>query len=496
AGAKAGPLLIRAWNDAGASAPIALLVEEVAQTAEVEPNDDFRSPQVLSGSRVAVNGNHAKNGDVDTFAMDLKAGQEWVVWVDAYVLAAGFDAMLRITDLSGRVLAFNHDGPRNMDPFLVFKVPSDGRYLVQTMGHKYPASTELEFAGGADCVYRLHLCTEPLVRNTWPLAVQRGVKTRINVEGWNLGAGPQEVEVEGRDGEKTREGFPITLSDVPEFLETPEEAAAAVVREVPFGVSGRMGLDGAERTSRFRGVKDSKITFRVESARWGSELDGWLKIRTLDGKELAANDDGVAGSNEPELTWTVPADGEYVVAVGDLTRRGGGEFFYHLGATPAGAGIPKVSATVAQHSVIIEAGKPGELKATIKFQGGPPADAAAGAEKPVHEIVARELPDGIVMPPVEVPEKGGEVTVVFNASPTKAEAGKDAAAKAGAVSGPFRLVVRNRNGGEEFPVKYQMISIGENNGVPTGYRELLIPGTDWLWVTALPAAEAAAEAKK
>lgn len=488
AGLKAGPVLVRAWNDEGASAPIALMVDEETQTAEVEPNNDFRAPQVLSGTRVTVNGNHPKGGDVDTFAMDLKAGQEWVVWVEAYVLAAGFDAMLRVTDSSGRVLAFNHDGPRNMDPFLVFKVPADGRYLVQTMGHKYPASTELDFAGGADCVYRLHLSTDRFVRNTWPLAVQRGTKTKVKVEGWNLGGGTHEIEVEGKEEERTKVGLPITLSAFPEFAVSPDPAGRGDVREIPFGISGRLGLEEIEQVCRFRGVKNSKLTFRVESARWGSDLDAWLKIRTADGKELAVNDDGVSGSNEPELTWTVPEDGDYVVAVGDLTQRGGETFFYHLSATPAGAGLGKVSGSVAQHSVKIEEGKPSELKVTVVFAEGQ-TGAGAGAEKAVYEIAALDLPAGVAMPPVEVAEKGGAVTVVFSAALNTPEPAAEGAAKGKTAGGPFRLVVRKRGGNESYPVEFQMISIGENNGVPTGFRELLIPKTDWFWVSSMPAAE-------
>src|SRR6185436_13698383 len=143
-----------------------MVIADTLQTLETEPNDDFRMPQVLSGTTASCNGRLDKSDDVDSFAVTLKKCQVMVAWVEACVLAAGFDAMLRVVDDRGTTLAFNHDHT-SMDPFIVFTAPQDGRYIVQIMGHNYPASTEIRFAGGDDCVYRLHLSTEPLVRNTW-----------------------------------------------------------------------------------------------------------------------------------------------------------------------------------------------------------------------------------------------------------------------------------------------------------------------------------------
>ncbi|RYD32190.1 MAG: hypothetical protein EOP86_16275, partial [Verrucomicrobiaceae bacterium] len=167
-----GPHLLRAVNAEGASAPVAMMITQEPQILETEPNDDFHAPQVLEpGTTTTVNGCLAQSDDVDSFAVNLTKGRTLVAWVEAYVLAAGFDAMLRITDANGVTLAFNHDGPSCMDPLLIFTAPADGKYVVQTMGHKYPAATDIRFQGGQDCVYRLHLTTGPLARHAWPLAL-------------------------------------------------------------------------------------------------------------------------------------------------------------------------------------------------------------------------------------------------------------------------------------------------------------------------------------
>jgi hypothetical protein len=76
---------------------------------------------------------------------------------------------------------------------------------------------------------------------------------------------------------------------------------------------------------------------------------------------------------------------------------------------------------------------------------------------------------------VDVPEAGGEVTLVL-------AAGNDAAA----ASMPIRLVVREVDGGGELGVSYSMATVSENNGVPQGYQQLLIGSTDQLWLTVTP----------
>ncbi len=444
----AGPHLIRAFNDEDVSAPVAMVVDSTPQILDVEPNDDFRAPQEVSVATATINGKHEKGGDVDSFAVNLKKGQVMVAWVEAYLLAAGFDAMLRIVNQGGEALAFSHDHT-TMDPFLVFTAPEDGRYIVQTMGHKYPASSDINFAGGDDCVYRLHLATGPVVRNTWPLAVQRGGKRSVTLDGWNLTAPVAEIE------ESVPSAFPVIFSDVPEVSETPESQTMIV----PSAVSGRIEAAGSEDRYQFTATKDLKLELSVTGPRYGSEIDAWLKVRDPEGKELATNDDE-GGSTEARLSWTVPADGTYTAAVGDLTQRGGRDFYYRLLITPA---VPAVSAATASHSVKVEAGKAAELKIAVTLTNG---------FAPKLKLAAKNLPAGVTVEEKDVPEKGGEAVLSLAT-----------AASAPVASQAFQLVLREVEGGKEYPVQFAMVSVSENNGVPQGYRELLINSTDQLWLT-------------
>ena len=94
-------------------------------------------------------------------------------------------------------------------------------------------------------------------------------------------------------------------------------------------------------------------------------------------------------------------------------------------------------------------------------------------------LAAKNLPEGISATEVEVPDKGGEVTIKFAAVETAAPA-----------SQPFQLVLRETESGREHPVPFSMTTTGDNNGVPQGYTELVIDSTDQLWLTVIAAPKA------
>ena len=445
---KTGPHLLRAFNDQGASAPISMVIDSPLQTMEKEPNDDFRAPQVLGGTAATCNGRLDKPGDVDTFSVALKKGQTMIAWIEAYTLAAGFDAMLRIVDSKGLTLAFNHDHT-TMDPFLAFCAPEDGPYMIQTMGQKYPASSEISFAGGDDCVYRLHVSTEAFVRNTWPLAVPRLTKTSVTLEGWNLNATQAQID------SASPPVFPVTFSHVPEFIEIAEPQLLAI----PSGLSGRIGTPGEEDRFSFTATKDTKLVFSVKGPTIGSMMDPWLKILNKDGKQLAIDDDA-AGRSEPRIVWAAPADATYTVVLGEVTSRGGADFFYHLVIVNAS---PSVSASILTHGVKLEAGKSAEVKITV---------AIANGYQSKLKLAAKNLPPGITAQEVDVPEKGGEAAITLAAETNASRA-----------SQPWQLVLREAEGGTEHPVIFSMASTTEDNGVPQGYHKLLINTTDQIWLT-------------
>ncbi|HEY3901425.1 MAG TPA: PPC domain-containing protein [Chthoniobacter sp.] len=425
--AAPGPHLVRLYNKDGASIPRFFIVSTEREILEKEPNDSFKSPQRIEALPATISGRLDKNGDVDSFGVTLKKGQTLTGWVEAYVLASTFDGMLRIVDGNGNELAFNHDG-RTLDPYLVWTAPRDGTFVVQLMGFAYPATAAVQFTGGEGCVYRLHLTTAPL-----PL---------INFPPHTPNQGP---EITGQKPNDTL------------------EKAQAV--PVPGTIAGCIDKPGDEDHYAFPAEKQKIYELKVVSARAGAPLDAWLKIESKDGKSLVQKDD-TDNSREPVITWTAPSAGTYYVAIGDVTHHGGPNYLYHLQIAEA---VPSVTATVANHSFTVTAGKSSEIKAAVKGSNG---------FKAKLQLIAKNLPEGVSAPEVDVPEKGGEVTLKLNADGAAAEA-----------SQPIQLCLREVEGGAEHPVIYQMTTTGENNGVPQGYKELVISATDQLWLTVVKAPE-------
>ena len=467
--AAPGPHLVRFFNERGASAPRFFIVSREPQTLEAEPNDDFHAPQKIAALPATISGKLDKSGDVDSFAVTLKRGQTLVAWVEAYVLASTFDAMLRITDTAGNALAFNHDG-RTLDPFLAWTAPRDGTFIVQTMGFAYPGTSDVRFTGGDGCVYRLHLTAGPFVRHTLPLAVARGKKTPVEFIGLNLASPRGEIDGTRIAADATTveldlpgvvSDLPVIVSDIAEVLEKEpnDTAGAAQAVEVPTGITGRINHPSDEDRFTFNAVKGRAYEFKVTAARIGSPLDAWLKIESKDGKQLATNDDA-GGSRDPSLTWTAVADGAFTIAIGDVSHHGGDDFIYRLAITEA---APSVAATVAVHSLSVQAGKSSELKVSVKRANG---------FKAKLQLAAKNLPEGVTASPVDVPEKDGEIVLKITADAVAKPAGQ-----------PFAVVFRETENGTEHAVHFFMTTTSENNGVPQGYTELVIPSTDQLWLT-------------
>src|SRR5207247_324829 len=79
---------------------------------------------------------------------------------------------------------------RKPDRLLAWTANPAGTYILQVFGFAYPAISDVKFTGGNACVYRLHLSRGRCLQYTLPLGVQRGVRTKLRLFGWNMGSSP------------------------------------------------------------------------------------------------------------------------------------------------------------------------------------------------------------------------------------------------------------------------------------------------------------------
>lgn len=476
-----GPRWVRLFNAEGASAPRFLVVADGPQADEAEPNDDFRNPQVVTNLPCSLNGRLEKTGDVDSYAVDLAAGSTLVAAVEAHVLMSPVDAVLRVLDPDGRQAAWNHDDGRTFDPFLAFTATRPGRHVVQVFGFAYPADSDIRFTGNAKCTYRLHLTTGPALSHVTPLGVRRGARTRLTPSGWNLGTeGAKAVEfdgavlAEGVDRNAWRPDgfhrpFELAVGDGPEGVEIEPNntQAEAQPMSVPGAVTG--DLNPTEDVDRFRFAarKGQRYAIAVRAAGFGFPLDSWLQLEAPDGRNLVRKDD-VAGS-DPRIEWTAAADETLTVVVGNLLHRGGTNLLYRLSVEPD---APHIEATVADHAFTLAAGATNELKVSLRRLGG--------HEGPVR-LVAEGLPQGVSLGKAEAGAKDSEILARLVAS-----------TNAAAFQGPVRLRVEPEGTAKPtaVAVRHELVSSGENNGVPQGFRRLVVESVEALWLTVtVPKAE-------
>jgi len=465
-----GPQLVWAYNDEGVSEPRFLIVTKEVPAAEIEPNDDFKKPQVVTNLPVQLNGRLEKSGDVDSFAVNLAAGQTLIASLQAYTLMSGVDALLRLTDSRGVQVAWNHDNGRSFDPFLAWTAPRAGTYVVQVMGFVYPAGSEIRLHGNEKTVYRLHLHTGPYLRHTLPLGVQRGVRSKVQLVGWNLGEltdRPHEFDGTGIATNEATATFTLPgvenvvtlpIGDGPELLEAEpnDKPTNAPPVAVPCAITGTIATAGDHDRIAFDAKKDERLVFAVQAASLGFPLDAWLEVQDTAGKALVTVDD--SNGADPEIAWTAPAEGRFQLVVCSRVQRGDPNFRYRLSLQRT---QPDFRATVAAGAFTLKPGTTNDVKLTVTRSHGHAAKLTAAFG---------DLPAGVSAAPVEVPEKGGDVTLQLIA-----------ATNAPAVTTPLRVVVRGESG--ERTATYELVTAGENNGVPQGFRELVIPRTEQLWLT-------------
>ncbi len=156
ADAAAGVNSVAASKDGIISNRVRFELDALPEALDKEPNNDAPHAQKVT-LPVIINGRIDKADDWDVFMFAGKAGQTIVADVSARRLDSPLDSTLKITDSSGKVLAFNDDhedfeagiNTQDADSYVMVTLPADGNYFV----HLADASRH----GGEEYAYRLRI---------------------------------------------------------------------------------------------------------------------------------------------------------------------------------------------------------------------------------------------------------------------------------------------------------------------------------------------------
>jgi hypothetical protein len=324
-----GRCFVRFYNDAGATKLFPFVVGTLAEVNEVEPNDRRNASQKCAGN-VTVNGVLSKAGDVDVYAVALKRGQTFVASMNAHRLGSPMDGVLQLLHAQGHVLTQNDEG-HGFDPQIVFQVPADGDYLVQTFAFPSAPNSSIRFAGAATYAYRLMMTTGPVIDHAMPLVAESGKTDTVSLHGWNVS-----------DGARAK----LTATAEPELLTTVVDAGnppvvpvvkhaslvegdAGAVQSLPFSLSGTVSEAGEVDAVRIKAAKGSLLV-NVVAQSVHSLLDPVVVVRSADGKVVKELDDISRSDRDIKATVKLPTDGEYTVELRDRFGHGGARYVYAL----------------------------------------------------------------------------------------------------------------------------------------------------------------------
>jgi hypothetical protein len=350
--AEPGPRQMRFNTALGLSNPRMFQVAEFKEYRETEPNDKTADTAITGSLPVVING-QIMPGDVDRFEFTARKGTRLVAAADARELIpyladavpGWFQAVVSLYNAKGERVAYADDYRFCPDPVLRYLVPETGKYVLEIKDSIY--------RGREDFVYRITLGATPFVDSIFPLGGRVGAKTTLLVQGWNLPA--QRVRISNKDeepgvktisvgrGRRASNRVPFALDTLVECrdIEPNNSGSSPQKIKLPTIVNGRINRPGDWDVFAFTGKKGDEIVARVQARSLGSPMDSLLKLTDAAGKTLAVNDDYedksaglITHHADSMVSMKLPANGTYLLHIGDTQNKGGIDCGYRLRVGP------------------------------------------------------------------------------------------------------------------------------------------------------------------
>ncbi len=430
------------------------LVKEADEAKDAATKDE---PQVVAlGATVwgSIQGE-----DVDRFVVEAKKGQRISAEVVGVRLQPRevFDSMLTLSKADGTVLAENDDSSLlQQDPVLSFVAPEDGKYTLALKD-----STNAAPGSGR---YLLHVGSFPRPLTVYPAGGQAGEQLKVAYLGDATGTLPATVKLPAQPdprfpsfAEQNGQSAPspnwLRASPFPNVLEAePNNDAATATptdKPLPLSFNGVVGAKGDIDFFKFAAKKDQEFDVNIFARRLRSPLDAVLEIYDEKGNRIQQNDD--SGGPDSYLSWKVPADGNFCVAVKDQLGRGGPIFTYRVELTPKrpeiAVWLPEMQQNSQERQTIVVP-KGNRYASLVKIK----RDNTGGD----LNLAASELLPGVTMNAGPVLNGIDTVAVVFEATPEATVAART-----------FALVAKPTDGKPvESRVAHPVDIVGNGNNTP------------------------------
>lgn len=452
--APVGPAWIRFRDGETVSSLTPLVIGHGELVTEIEPNDRVSDSTSLLPGAIAV-GRLAKSGDVDTYRIELAAGQTLVADVLANrMFASPMDAVLQLVNERGDVLE-QADDSRGLDPQLIYRADRDIELYLRIFAFPETPNSTIGYSGSKEYVYALRTATTGFVDHFLPLIGNPGEGVEPIAIGWDLPAKssllvqpstmviPPVISSASVDGWQWQPRLaPGDAEYVFDGVGTQVETQRATV---PFVFSGHIDHSGEVDRVSFDMVAGEKYRAEVFSRRLGFPLDPVVRlIDDGDQRELARNDDQSRLEFDAVLEYAAKADGGVTLEVFDLVDGSGQDRAYSVVVSRVS---PSVRLTVATDRYTLQHGESVKLPVSI--------DRRDGFDRPL-EIAAVDLPAGVTADAVQSSAKGDSSKSVTLELTTSAEG-----PAAEPIQQPFRILARfadvdENQQDETMPARHQL----------------------------------------
>ncbi|MBL6830570.1 MAG: PPC domain-containing protein [Pirellulales bacterium] len=400
---------VRFYDASGATAVVPFLVGNLPERAEAEPNNTLAEVTPLDALPQTINGLLEKSGDVDSYRVQLQAGETLVAALEANrLLGSPVDAVLELVDEGGAYIARNLDAT-GLDPRLGYTAVRDGLHVIRVYGFPAAPNSTIGLAGGGDHRYRLTVSKTGLLTGCLPAVAAAAAETSLRACGFAVPENLSPITALPGKQQSLWAAFP----GVPGVIELPVVAAAplpigAAAYELsqplspPFVASGQFTTADEEHRFCVAAVKDQKLQVRLESQAAGFEADPLLAIHDAEGAVLVAKQE-----RDASLSWAAAQDGLVTFAVRDRRGRCGPGHLYRLSVEPE---TPAFTASVSADQFTAAVGEPLAIEISINRQ--------FGFAEPITFSLAGS-PDGVTAEPVTSANEGDaakKVTLTIHAS--------------------------------------------------------------------------------
>ena len=337
-GAGVPPGFVR-WQAANANGATASGIILIATEPDVLETPRHKLPQALPALPVAVAGQLSRLEEVDRYT--FTAPRTGPVTLDVWTrrLKTKMNAVLEVRDAAGRLVADGADTAGH-DLQLTFAAQQGAVYTVSLY--------DVDFRGYTAYVYRLVIHDGPQVTAAIPAVGKRGETRPVEFIGYGLATGAPQLESVTRGvtfpadpalssflvrldtPHGTALPYLLAVSNLVETIEPPPGPAESRKLAAPAAVTGILEQQFGEDRYALDGKKGETWRISARSAVTGAPLDLSLVLFDAQGKELVRVDD-LPNTLDPALTFPVPADGTYQVAVSDASGKSGVRAaVYHL----------------------------------------------------------------------------------------------------------------------------------------------------------------------